>query len=213
MENKINRIKKELKDHEALIIKSGKILNIDWKGSRLVSDMNYLRYIIYGEYVYVSGYYGDMVLQMEEKTGIKSLSELEFEYFISRITTKQNEIYDFNSRVAIKTIKQKMESQKNNLTNIERDFLEKLLNEANWCESIEEWKMKINVLKGKYQIDLMFSWLYECGNYYREELYYIWYSLKMIYKQLLTDEEINKIFLSKGIYYDSSLYNIVQDKV
>jgi hypothetical protein len=120
----------------------------------------------------------------------------------------QNGKYDFNSKLAVKYIDEKL-NELDRLTAIERNFLEVLQKESGFCKCIEEWHFKINIQKGKYQInELSFGWLYDCGNQFEWSLYYIWYAMKMIYKQLLQNKNLDKVFSSEGRYYNSSLYQI-----
>lgn len=192
-------IKKEIKEywfknHKAELVKCGDITILNWRNPE--SGNYYVRYIFDGYRMYISGDIGDAVFSLTWKATLESFTELDLDYFLSKMTTCSNGKERYCSEKASARLKEwKAELLEDKIFENDEEkeeFLEMfddLISGAENCTSIEQWAWEyvnsdtFNEFISENHCDY-WEWIYNIGTVipYHNFAYLI--GLKMAYEQL-----------------------------
>lgn len=213
------------KDHKAKVTKNGDITILDWKNP---NNCNYyVRYVLDGYRMYISGDIGEAVFDLTWKATIDSFSDINLDYFLSKMSTSSNGKYIYDGKQAKRALLEWKHDIMNDYEfgndHEKEEFvetMENLMDAAVNCDTSEEWLWKY--ANGEYydfitdyEEDCL-EWIGTIGDVIQYHNHAFLVGLKMAAEQLKQIEQNHrKDFLSTEKYYlfnEGPLYSISKIK-
>lgn len=185
IEDTIKQIKEHwFVNHKACIKEAEGLKVITFKKDN--SIMYYMRVIIDGGNVLITGDVGEALFQFSSCVDIKELSNMNIHYFHKKLSMSSEDIYSFSKQEAVKYLREKRDEWEEDEIEFDKSRLDDLIDETCCCNTVRSWR---DIITSEY-IDFLedidsewYEWIFDIGNSIPYRIIGYWVAFQLINEQ------------------------------
>jgi hypothetical protein len=191
IEDAIVEIKKNwFPEHKATVKEADGLQIITFRKPQSV--MYYMRIIIDGGNVLVTGDAGESLFQFTSCVNIKEISNMNIHYFHKKLCMSSGERYNFDKNVAVKYLRESHDDWEEDELEFDKSKFSDLIDEACSCNTVKSWRDIIvsDFIDFLEEVDSdWYEWIFDIGNIIPYRIIGYWVAFQLINKQLESEGE------------------------
>lgn len=195
IDNREEKIAKEIRENWFKNHKS-KLKKIEGLGEVLLwkqhgTVLYKVQYFMVSNMLFITGDLGDAAFNLTWRSTLESFRNVSLSYFFSKLTAYYGDKYDFNSKEAIKELKEHkallVDEDEGGYDESEVEVFDELIKVADDCSTVGDWTFELN---SEYIDDVLeidpdaYEWIYDIGNVIPNRIIAYWVGLKMALEQI-----------------------------